>query len=153
MSYKASWSISGTKLDDSATALTKAINSVTNGKALKKYESRLNTHFQDNISKNMYRAGMEADFHDVFFLKIAHNNIIFVNTEPLITQRYEYGYYDANDDGYEDYMEEYAIQTSPRYFIRPAIQESLNEIGKLMINEATDIYMRERRQTNGDDIA
>ena len=152
MSYKASWKVSGTKLDDSAAALVKATQSVTNGKALKKYESRLNNHFQENIQKNMRRAGMEADFSDVFFLQIANNNITFVNTEPLITQRYEYGYYDSHDDGYEDYMEEYAIQTSPRYFIRPAIQESLNEIGNLMINEANEIYMRERRQTNGDDI-
>ena len=153
MSYKTSWNVSGTKLDDSAAALTKAVQSVTNGKALKKYESRLNTHFQDNISKNMHRAGMEADFHDVFFLQIVSNNVTFVNTEPLITQRYEYGYYDSSDNEYEDYMEEYAIQTSPRYFIRPAIQESLNEIGELMVNETTEIYMRERRQTNGDDIA
>ena len=38
MSYKTSWSVSGTKLDSSATALTKAVNSVVNGKNLKKYE-------------------------------------------------------------------------------------------------------------------
>ena len=41
MSYNASWQVSGTKLEDSATALTKAVNSITSTKALKKYESKL----------------------------------------------------------------------------------------------------------------
>ena len=44
------------------------------------------------------------------------------------------------------------IQTSPRYFIRPAIQESMNEIAQLMIQEANKEYMNNRRQSNGDDI-
>ena len=44
------------------------------------------------------------------------------------------------------------IQTSPRYFIRPAIQESMNEIGKLIIQEANNEYMKNRHQTDGDDI-
>ena len=53
---------------------------------------------------------------------------------------------------YEEYYEEYMIQTSPRYFIRPAIQESMNEIGKLIIQEANNEYMKNRHQTDGDDI-
>ena len=52
----------------------------------------------------------------------------------------------------EEYYEEYMIQTSPRYFIRPSIQQSLNEIGQLMIKEVNDEYMKNRRQSNGDDI-
>ena len=44
------------------------------------------------------------------------------------------------------------IQTSPRYFIRPSIQQSLNEVGQLMIKEVNDEYMKNRRQSNGDDI-
>ena len=51
-----------------------------------------------------------------------------------------------------EYYEEYMIQTSPRYFIRPAIQETLDEIGQLMIQETNDEYMKNRRQSNGDDI-
>lgn len=153
MSYQAKWTVSGTKLDNAAEALSKSVQSVTNGKALKKYESRLNQSFKEHIRTNLRRAGLEADqFDDVFFLKIANGNITFVNTEPLITQRYEYGYYLGSNDTNEEYYEEYMVQTSPRYFIRPAIQESMNEIGQLMTQEANQEYMRYRRQTNGDDI-
>lgn len=153
MSYNASWSVSGTKPEDSAVALSKAVNAVTNTKALQKYESRLNKNFKENIRTNLRRSGLEADnFDDVFFLRISSGKISFINTEPLVTQRYEYGYYNGTNDTNEEYYEEYMIQTSPRYFIRPAIQESLNEIGQLMIQEANKEYMYNRRQSNGDDI-
>ena len=153
MNYNASWQVSGTKLEDSATALTKAVNSITSTKALKKYESKLNKSFQENIRANLRRSGLEADnFDDVFFLKISSGKISFINTDPLVTQRYEYGYYNGSNDTNEEYYEEYMIQTSPRYFIRPAIQESMNEIGQLIIQEANNEYMKNRRQTDGDDI-
>ena len=64
MSYKTSWKVSGTKLEDSATALTAAVNSVTSTKTLKKYESRLNRNFQENIRVNLRRSGLEADNFD-----------------------------------------------------------------------------------------
>ena len=153
MSYQANWKVSGTKLESSAEALTKATQAITNGKALKKYESKLNKNFQKNIRTNLRRAGADADaFNDIFFLRISNGNINFINTEPLVTQRYEYGYYNGSNDTNEEYYEEYMIQTSPRYFIRPAIQESLNEIGQLIIQEANKEYMNNRRQVNGDDI-
>lgn len=153
MSYRAKWSVSGTKLKDSAAALTKAVQSVSSTKNLKKYESRLNKSFQENIRTNLRRSGIEADnFDDVFFMRISNGNISFVNTAPLVTQRYEYGYYNGSNDTNEEYYEEYMIQTSPRYFIRPAIQETLDEIGQLMIQETNDEYMKNRRQSNGDDI-
>lgn len=155
MSINAKWTVSGTKPEDSAEALRASIVSVTNGDLLEKYEPTLNYHFQENISKNLRRAGMEADnFDDVFFLKISNSNISFINTAPLVTQRYEYGYYydDKNDNSNEEYFEEYMIQTSPKYFIRPSIQESLNEIGQLMINEVNNSYMENRKQTYGDDV-
>lgn len=153
MSYQAKWTVSGTKLDDSADALRKAVQSVSSTKNLKKYENRLNKSFQDNIRTNLRRSGVEADnFDDVFFMRIANGQISFINTAPLVTQRYEYGYYNGSNDTNEEYYEEYMIQTSPRYFIRPAIQETLNEIGQLMIQETNDEYMKNRRQSNGDDI-
>ena len=153
MSKRASWTVSGTRLEDSANALTKAVQAVTSTKSLKKYENRLNKNFQQNIRNNLRRSGLDADnFDDVFFLKIANGCVNFVNTDPLVTQRYEYGYYNGTNDTNEEYYEEYMIQTSPRYIIRPAIQESLNEIGQLMVNETTNEYMKNRRQSNGDDI-
>ena len=162
MSYKAKWTISGTPIENSADALIKATQTIDNSEILEKYQAQLNKHFQENINTNLRRAGLDADsFDDVFFLKIANGSFSFVNTEPLITQRYEYGYseednkknnYSNNTNSEEDYYEENLIETSPRYFIRPAIQESLNEISDLITHEVTNEYMNNRRQVNGDDI-
>lgn len=44
------------------------------------------------------------------------------------------------------------IETSPRYFIRPAIQQTMQDVGQLMAKEANQTYMRNRRQSNGDDV-
>ena len=32
------------------------------------------------------------------------------------------------------------IQTSPRYFIRPSVQETLNDVGRIMLNDAIQEY-------------
>lgn len=153
MSFNATWKVSGTKLDDAADALSTSVKNVTNGQALKKYESRLNQSFKENIRKQMRMSGLDGmDFDDVFFLQISNSNINFINTDPLITQRYEYGYYLGSKDTNEEYYEEFMVETSPRYFIRPAMEETLNEIGQLMIKETNETYMKNRRQTNGDDV-
>jgi len=151
MSYQAKWIVSGTTLDDSANALIKATQPIQDGTFLKKYENRLNKHFQENIRKYLQLSGTEIEhFDDTLFLKIYNNSINFVNTAPLVTQRYEYGYYDNNPD--EEYDEGYIIQTSPRYFIRPAMQDSLNEIEELLVQEVNSNYMNNRYQTYGDEI-
>ena len=153
MTFNAKWTVSGTTFDNAANALSKSAQSITSGKALKKYENRLNKNFKEYIRANLRRSGLEADkFDDVFFLKISNGNISFVNTAPLVTQRYEYGYYLGSNDTNEEYYEEYMIQTSPRYFIRPAIQESMNEVKQLITQEMNKEYIYNRRQVSGDDI-
>lgn len=153
MTFNAKWTVSGTTFDNAANALSKSAQSITSGKALKKYENRLNKNFKEYIRANLRRSGLEADkFDDVFFLKISNGNISFVNTAPLVTQRYEYGYYLGSNDTNEEYYEEYMIQTNPRYFIRPAIQESMNEVKQLITQEMNKEYMYNRRQVSGDDI-
>ena len=150
MSFEANWYASGISFDSSANAFIKSAKYATNTKNLKKYESYLNKTFQDNISTNIRRSGIEADnIVDVFSLKIDGRGINFVNTEPLITQRYEYGYYDGSKDTNEEYYEEYMIQTSPRYYIRPAIQETLNDVGNVMLNEAKKEYNSLKEHRDG----
>lgn len=144
MSFDATWSTSGVNFDSAANAFIKSAQKATTN--LKKYESTLNKKFKEHIATNMHRTGMEADnFSDVFSLQIDKNQINFVNTQPLVTQRYEYGYYDGSNDTNEEYYEEYMIQTSPRYFIRPAIEESLNDIGQVMLEEAKKSYIHDRK--------
>jgi len=142
MSFQATWQISGVQFENSTDAFIKSAQKVTSKGALKKYENKLNKIFKKNIEKNMYRSGMDAEgLSDVFSLQVVNNSINFVNTEPLVTQRYEYGYYEGSKDTNEEYYEEYMIQTSPRYFIRPAIQETMNDVGKIMLEEAKKEYI------------
>lgn len=148
MSFTANWHISGTSFDSSSNAFIKSAQYAVSNKTLKKHELLLNKVFKENIDTNMRRSGVDADnLSDVFSLQINGNGINFVNTAPLITQRYEYGYYDGSKDTNEEYYEEYMIQTSPRYFIRPAIEETMNTIGGLLLEEAKKEYtiLRENR--------
>lgn len=139
MSFEATWDISGTSINNASKAFTRsAQKAITH---LKKYETSLNKQFKEHIDTNIRRSGIEADnLSDVFSIQIRDNNITFVNTSPLITQRYEYGYYSGSKDTNEEYYEEYMIQTSPAYFIRPAIQESMNDIGEILLKEARKEY-------------
>lgn len=141
MSFNANWDIQGVSFEKSSGAFIKSAQIASNPRTLKKYQNTLNQNFKEYLQKNMYLSGIEADnLSDVFELQINNDGVVFVNTEPLITQRYEYGYYDGSKDTNEEYYEEYMIQTSPRYFIRPAIQESLNDIGHIMLEEAKKEY-------------
>ena len=150
MSFTANWSVSGANFDKSADAFIQSAKYVTQTKNLKKYESALNKSFKEHLDYNIRRAGIEADnLSDVFFMKINSNSISFVNTEPIITQRYEYGYYNGSNDTNEEYYEEYMFQTSPQYFIRPAINQSMNEVGKLMLEEAKKEYEQTQRYYEG----
>lgn len=139
MSFQVEWKTSGTTIDTASNAfIQSAEKAIIN---LKKHESTLNKIFKERISTNMRRSGVDADnFSEVFELHIGDHNINFVNTAPLVTQRYEYGYYDGSKDTNEEYYEEYMVQTSPRYFIRPAIQETLNEVGQIILEEAKRQY-------------
>ena len=153
MSFYANWSISGVNFDSSADAFIKSAQHITNPKVLKKHEQYLNKRFKEHLDKNMMRAGMEADnLSDVFAMQINSKGINFVNTEPIVTQRYEYGYYEGSNDTNEEYYEEYILETSPRYFIRPAIQATLKDIGTILLQEAQKEYLqhRQREDTNTD---
>lgn len=153
MSFNATWTVSGTKIDDASKALTTSIKNVTSGRALKKYEIRLNQNFKENIRKQMRLSGLTGmNFDESFFLQITNEGVNFINTDPLTTQKYEYGYYLGANDINTEYYEELIIETTPRYFIRPAIEDTLDEIGQLMIEETNKEYMQNRRQTNGDDV-
>ena len=140
MSINANWQISGVNFDSSADAFIKSAQYAINTSNLKQHESYLNSVFKENIDVNIRRAGIEADnLSEAFSLTIG-NGINFINTEPLVTQRYEYGYYDGSKDTNEEYYEEYMIQTSPRYYIRPAIQETLIQVGRVMLEDAKKEY-------------
>ena len=141
MSFEASWSMSGTSINTASQAFTQSAEKAI--KNLKNHEAELNKRFRQHLSDNIRRSGIEADnLSEVFLLRINGNDINFVNIEPLVTQRYEYGYYNGSKDTNEEYYEEYMIQTSPAYFIRPSIQQSLNDIGQLIINDAKKEYTK-----------
>lgn len=139
MSFQANWEVSGTTVDTAGKKFTQSAKTSINN--LKKHEGEFNRIFKEHIYTNMIRSGIDADnFSDVFKLEVNHGDINFINTAPLITQRYEYGYYNGSNDTNEEYYEEYMVQTSPRYFIRPAIQETLHDIGNVILNEAKKEY-------------
>lgn len=135
--------VSGTPVTTSIANFTNAIENVINSGYMKRYENMLNNNFRQYIRNNMYRAGMEdvQDLEKTFFVNIANNTIIFGTTEPLIANRYEYGWED--DDDYDE--DEYLMSTSPRYYIRPAINKIFDEL-KAQITQ--DIYRDYEKESN-----
>ena len=94
MTIDAKLNISVIKFENSANAFITSAKIATNTSTLKKYQNTLDKNFKQYIQENMFRAGMDADnLYEVFSVKVNGNGINFVNTEPLITQRYEYGYH------------------------------------------------------------
>lgn len=150
MSFEAKWTISGSSFDDSSQAFIDAVNEVGDGKILKKYEKQLNKNFQEYLRENLRRAGLEdLNLEQSLFLSIVNGKIVYSNTNPIVTERYEYGFVDIDLD--DDDLG-YYFESAPRYFIRPAIDQSLNEIGNLLLDEANRIYMN-RRSLTGDEIS
>ena len=88
MSFQAKITVSGTRIEDSSDALKNAVKVATSSSNLKRHESRLNKHFQENIRNHLRQSGVEADnFDDVLFLRISNGNINFVLKHKLLKKR------------------------------------------------------------------
>lgn len=140
MSIQCKLAISGTPVESSVYSFTKSVNKIANATYIKRYQNTLNKQFQQYIRDNMYRAGMEGveDLEKTFFMSVIGNSIVFGTTEPLIANKYEYGWED--DDDYED---EYTMSTSPRYYIRPAIERIARELGAQLLRDMYQEYDKE----------
>ena len=79
----------------------------------------------------------------MFFINIVGNSIIFGNTNPVVANRYEYGWSDDDDYSSNDYL----MNTSPRYYIRPAIEQVAEELGTILIQDMYKEYDRESKNT------
>lgn len=127
---------SGTDIIEAKDKFIKSTNVAINN--LQSHQFELNQIFRNNITQNATRAGIDIDFFDSFQLKVKNNHINFINMEPLTTQRYEYGYDTQEDD--DESIDDVFIETGPRYFIRPAINDTLQYIGYILLNDAKKSY-------------
>lgn len=145
MTVQCKLEVSGTPIESSARAFTQSIDKVANIRHIKRYKTLLNHNFQQYIRENMYRVGMENvdDLEKEFFINIVGNSIIFGNTNPVVANRYEYGWSDDDDYSSNDYL----MNTSPRYYIRPAIEQVAEELGTILIQDMYKEYDRESKNT------
>ena len=89
----------------------------------------------DSELYNYLKAGADKgevpiNVEDVFSLDIVNNSLTITNSDPLITELYEYGY---DDDELDEII-------TPRYYIRPAIKKLSNDLMKLIGQEIKDEY-------------
>lgn len=145
MSIQCKLEISGTPVQSSIANFTNTVEKVISAKYISKYKSTLNHNFQQYIRDNMYRSGMEnvQDLEKTFFVNIIGNSIVFGTTEPLIANKYEYGWEEGDDYDEDNYL----IGTSPRYYIRPAIDKIMAELGKRLSEDVYHDYMKESSNT------
>lgn len=133
--------VSGRSIQTSAHAFVKSAKTVANTNHLKQYQNILNSNFQRYLTQYMHRAGIEDidDLEKSFYINIIGNSIIFGNTQPIIANRYEYGW--EEDDDYDE--DEYSISTSPRYYIRPAVRRITEDIAEILTKDAFHEYDKE----------
>ena len=145
MSIVCKLQVSGTPIQTSVGNFTNAIEEVISSKHISKYQNMLNHDFQQYIRNNMYRSGMEnvQDLEKTFFVNIVGNSIVFGTTEPLIANKYEYGW--EEDDDYDE--DNYLMSTSPRYYIRPAINKIMNDLGERLSQDIYHDYSKESSNT------
>lgn len=141
MSVYCKLQISGNPVQNSAKSFTDSALKVVNASHLKQYKNLLNDNFQRYIFQYMRRSGMENvdDLEKSFFFDITGNSLVFGNTQPLIANRYEYGWEDDDDYNEDDYL----IGTSPRYYIRPAIKRITDDIAEILLKDAYQEYEKE----------
>lgn len=104
----------------------KSLNKAISPARLKKNKTRWNKKFQGYIRKNAQRSGIvDTDFEKIFDLSVVGNKIIITNNEPIVVNRWEYGW---EDDIEDEEAGDYASVFTPRYFVRPALEMLIQDI-------------------------
>jgi len=120
----------GVPVEDSFGRLNKAIQKATNPEKLSKYQSVLEPKLYNYLRAGADIGEVPIDVEDVFSLDIINNSLAVTNSDPLITELYEYGY---DDDELDEII-------TPRYYIRPAMKKLSNDLIKLLEQEVEDEY-------------
>ena len=120
----------GFSVESSFKRLNKAIQKSTSPEKLSKYQSILEPKLYNYLKAGADKGEVPINVEDVFSLDIVNNSLTITNSDPLITELYEYGY----DD------EELDEIIPPRYYIRPAIKKLSNDLMKLIGQEIKDEY-------------
>lgn len=120
----------GVPVDDSFGRLKKAIQQAVSLDKLSKYQSILEPKLYNYLKSGAERGDVPIDVEDVFSLDIIDNTLTIVNSDPLISELYEYGY---DDDDVDEII-------APRYYIRPAVKKLSDDLLELLRKEVVDEY-------------
>lgn len=133
--------MSGVNVAERAKAFSSAVNKVANTAYCKKHQNLLNANFKRYIGANLRRSGIyDQDVENTFFVNITNNKVIFGNTNPVVNNRYEYGW---EDDSFDDeYLNDY-VSMSPRYYIRPAIKKVADDLANVLREDVYKEYEKE----------
>lgn len=124
--------MNGVSLEDSFQRFSESIENAISPEAISKYKSVLQANLHNYLKQNASRADVPIDVEDIFSVEILNNDITISNTNPYLTDKYEYGYSDGEDI------------ITPRYYIRPAIDKFSDDLKNLVQEEINNEY--ERRQ-------
>ena len=121
----------------------KNLNKAISPARLKKNKTNWNKRFQSYIKKNAQRAGIyETDFEKIFNITMVGDKIVISNTDPIVVNRYEYGW---EDDIEDEANGEYATVFTPRYFVRPALEQLIEDILQEVERDVYSNYDKEAR--------
>lgn len=143
----------GSMPQDSIKRLSKAVNKVASGKTLQQQQPIISRKFKSAIDRNASKAGVLDDVSKYFYVNVRNGQVIIGNTAPLLINRYEYGweddvsqeYYGGWEDALDDdeYLADYQSLMSPRYYLRPAIEEIHGFLVNLVREQVWKEYEKE----------
>lgn len=142
-------SSSGTSPIKNVRAASKAIDK-TKKKSFKKHQSKWQRKFRSSLHKYARKADVPDEITDSFYLTVSNNNLSVKSSKLLDAQRFEYGWDDDVDDDDYNSLTDYSMTlstVSPRYYIRPALEDLKQEIAKSIEEEFWKEYEKEAHKT------
>lgn len=141
----------GTSPTKNIKALSKSIDKVSKNKSFrKKHKSKWQHFFLNALHRYASRANVPSEIVDSFYLDVSGNGLAVKSSKFLQAQQFEYGWDDDVDDNDYSSLTDYSMTLStmsPRYYIRPALRDLEEEIGKAIEEEVWKEYEKEAHKT------
>ena len=128
MSFECTLNVNGIRPEASAKAFIQSYQQTSNPKYYQKHQKRIEDYFQDKLQKNISQAQISNGIAKTFSIDFKSNGIYFSSYSKQAL-KYEFG----------------SNKTPPKRFIEPAFIETANEVSKIMITDALDLYNRYSR--------
>ena len=128
MPFECTVTMSGIPPQKSHNAFIQSYLQTSQPKYYKKHEKRIEEFFKAKLTQSIQQAQVPSFLDKTFHINFKNDGIYFKSTSKAAL-KYEFG----------------SGNIPPKHFIEPAIKETANEVSKIMITDAINLYNRYTR--------